>query len=45
MCTHHLDDGRLVCDRTTPHDEQAPGGHTYTATACPDLSRTEPADD
>lgn len=30
-CTHRL--GRLVCDRTTPHDPAAPGGHTYSASA------------
>jgi hypothetical protein len=28
MCSHLL--GRMVCDRETPHDENAAGGHTYT---------------
>lgn len=28
MCTHRR--GRMVCDRETPHDEDATGGHTYT---------------
>lgn len=45
MCNHHLDDGRLVCDRADAHDPNARGGHTYTASAGPDLARTEPADD
>ena len=42
MCTHHLADGPLTCDRTDPHQ---PGhGCTYTATAGPDLS-TEASDE
>lgn len=45
MCTHHLDDGRLVCDRLDAHDETAPGGHTYTASAGHDLAKSEPTDD
>jgi hypothetical protein len=36
MCTHKLDDGPLVCTRTTAHDEAARGGHTYAASDAPD---------
>jgi hypothetical protein len=28
-CTHRL--GALVCDRTTAHDPDAVGGHTYSS--------------
>lgn len=45
MCTHHLADGPLVCTRPDhEHDTTAPGGHTYAATAGPDLS-TEASDE
>lgn len=32
MCTHvgPFEDGSMVCDRPTPHDEDAEVGHTYT---------------
>lgn len=36
MCDHKLNDGPLICDRTTPHD--APFGCTYAASSGPDLS-------
>lgn len=40
MCTHRrLDDPEgLLCDRRDPHDRNAAGGHTYTASAGPDLA-------
>lgn len=38
MCAHLLNGGPLVCDRTDRHDENARGGHVYTASAGSDLS-------
>lgn len=36
MCTHKLVGGPLVCDNTQPHDPDARGGHTYSASDAPD---------
>lgn len=36
MCAHRLADGPLVCDRTTRHDEDVDGGHTYSSTSAGD---------
>lgn len=30
-CTHRLNGGVLVCQRTDDHDPTAVGGHSYTA--------------
>ena len=35
-CTHRLNDGPLVCTRTTDHDPAADGGHTYAASDAAD---------
>ncbi|WP_258562467.1 MULTISPECIES: hypothetical protein [Nocardioides] len=35
-CTHRLAGDSLTCDRTTPHDPDAAGGHTYTSTSAGD---------
>ena len=37
MCDHTGPlDGPLICDRTTAHDPNAAGGHTYSSTSAGD---------
>lgn len=45
MCAHRLAGDSLTCDRTTPHDENAVGGHTYAASSQPDWHDAEVCDD
>lgn len=45
MCTHQLDGGPLVCQRTDDHDQAAAGGHVYAASWAADHHDTTEAND
>lgn len=46
MCAHRSDfNPALVCDRRDAHDEDCPGGHTYTASNGSHIEPDEPTAD